>query len=194
MILLYIIYFYCDIKICFSARTKCTVVSHPHFSSLLLFQVLHDHIAYRFEVLEVIGKGSFGQVLKCLDHKNNELVAIKIIRNKKRYEKWQENVIWFIFFFLFVINSLKNQKRSWNLYLKKRKKKKHFLSSYTSCFKIASEVKLYSSRPLSLDLPSHRCQMDIKPPLNSFQTKFGLYLNYLVSTISLIFHPPVHYF
>ncbi|XP_025765063.1 dual specificity tyrosine-phosphorylation-regulated kinase 4 isoform X3 [Oreochromis niloticus] len=48
-------------------------------------RVLHDHIAYRFEVLEVIGKGSFGQVLKCLDHKNNELVAIKIIRNKKRF-------------------------------------------------------------------------------------------------------------
>ncbi|KAF3854512.1 hypothetical protein F7725_022567 [Dissostichus mawsoni] len=36
-------------------------------------------------VLEVIGKGSFGQVLKCLDHKNNELVAIKMIRNKKRF-------------------------------------------------------------------------------------------------------------
>lgn len=51
---------------------------------LLFVQVLHDHIAYRFEVLEVIGKGSFGQVLKCLDHKNNELVAIKMIRNKKR--------------------------------------------------------------------------------------------------------------
>lgn len=51
------------------------------------FQVLHDHIAYRFEVLEVIGKGSFGQVLKCLDHKNNELVAIKMIRNKKRYSQ-----------------------------------------------------------------------------------------------------------
>lgn len=51
---------------------------------LSLFQVLHDHIGYRFEVLEVIGKGSFGQVLKCLDHKTNELVAIKMIRNKKR--------------------------------------------------------------------------------------------------------------
>lgn len=50
-------------------------------------QVLHDHIAYRYEVLEVIGKGSFGQVLKCLDHKTNEMVAIKIIRNKKRYLK-----------------------------------------------------------------------------------------------------------
>ncbi|KAM4618667.1 dual specificity tyrosine-phosphorylation-regulated kinase 4 [Polymixia lowei] len=48
-------------------------------------RVLHDHIAYRFEVLEVIGKGSFGQVLKCLDHKTNEMVAIKMIRNKKRF-------------------------------------------------------------------------------------------------------------
>ncbi|XP_015208600.2 dual specificity tyrosine-phosphorylation-regulated kinase 4 isoform X1 [Lepisosteus oculatus] len=48
-------------------------------------KVLHDHIAYRFEVLEVIGKGSFGQVLKCLDHKTKELVAVKIIRNKKRF-------------------------------------------------------------------------------------------------------------
>ncbi|KFO20233.1 Dual specificity tyrosine-phosphorylation-regulated kinase 4 [Fukomys damarensis] len=48
-------------------------------------EVLHDHIAYRYEVLEMIGKGSFGQVAKCLDHKNNELVALKIIRNKKRF-------------------------------------------------------------------------------------------------------------
>uniref|UniRef100_A0A673W371 dual-specificity kinase n=1 Tax=Salmo trutta TaxID=8032 RepID=A0A673W371_SALTR len=48
-------------------------------------KVLHDHIGFRFEVLEVIGKGSFGQVLKCLDHKTQELVAIKVIRNKKRF-------------------------------------------------------------------------------------------------------------
>ncbi|KAM3850230.1 dual specificity tyrosine-phosphorylation-regulated kinase 4-like, partial [Diretmus argenteus] len=48
-------------------------------------RVLHDHIAFRFEVLEVIGKGSFGQVLKCMDHKTNEMVAIKMIRNKKRF-------------------------------------------------------------------------------------------------------------
>ncbi|XP_072519312.1 dual specificity tyrosine-phosphorylation-regulated kinase 4 isoform X2 [Salminus brasiliensis] len=57
-------------------------------------KVLHDHIAYRYEVLEVIGKGSFGQVLKCLDHKTNEMVAIKIIRNKKRanlYELIKKN-------------------------------------------------------------------------------------------------------
>ncbi|XP_037909911.1 dual specificity tyrosine-phosphorylation-regulated kinase 2 isoform X3 [Hermetia illucens] len=47
--------------------------------------VEHDHIAYRYEVLEVIGKGSFGQVIRALDHKTNQHVAIKIIRNKKRF-------------------------------------------------------------------------------------------------------------
>nr|XP_031300150.1 dual specificity tyrosine-phosphorylation-regulated kinase 4 [Camelus dromedarius] len=48
-------------------------------------KVLHDHIAYRYEVLEMIGKGSSGQVAKCLDHRHNEFVALKIIRNKKRF-------------------------------------------------------------------------------------------------------------
>ncbi|XP_025090002.1 dual specificity tyrosine-phosphorylation-regulated kinase 4-like isoform X2 [Pomacea canaliculata] len=48
-------------------------------------KVLHDHLAYRYEVLEVLGKGSFGQVVKCYDHKTDLLVAVKIIRNKKRF-------------------------------------------------------------------------------------------------------------
>ncbi|XP_067861455.1 dual specificity tyrosine-phosphorylation-regulated kinase 4 isoform X2 [Heptranchias perlo] len=52
-------------------------------------KVLHDHIAYRYEILEVIGKGSFGQVVKCMDHKANELVAIKMIRNKKRMNLYE---------------------------------------------------------------------------------------------------------
>ncbi|KAG0210102.1 hypothetical protein BGX33_005132 [Mortierella sp. NVP41] len=47
--------------------------------------VNHDHIAYRYEVLDMLGKGSFGQVAKCYDHKTGEYVAIKIIRNKKRF-------------------------------------------------------------------------------------------------------------
>ena len=34
--------------------------------------VLHDHIAYRYEILKIIGKGSFGQVnLKEILKKNN---------------------------------------------------------------------------------------------------------------------------
>ena len=47
--------------------------------------VLKDHIGYRFEVIEFLGKGSFGQALKCFDHKTKELVAVKLIRNKKRF-------------------------------------------------------------------------------------------------------------
>lgn len=52
---------------------------------LLILQIIHDHISYRYEILEVIGKGSFGQVVRALDYKTNKPVAIKIIRNKKRF-------------------------------------------------------------------------------------------------------------
>ena len=47
--------------------------------------VPHDHIRFRYEVFDVLGKGSFGQVLQCRDHKTGDMVAIKIIRNKKRF-------------------------------------------------------------------------------------------------------------
>lgn len=43
-----------------------------------------DHIAYRYQQLQVLGKGSFGSVLKCLDHKTGELVAIKMMKNKPK--------------------------------------------------------------------------------------------------------------
>jgi dual specificity tyrosine-phosphorylation-regulated kinase 2/3/4 len=48
--------------------------------------VVGDHLAYRFEVLSKLGSGSFGQAVKCFDHKLKQLVAIKVIRNKKRFE------------------------------------------------------------------------------------------------------------
>lgn len=47
--------------------------------------VNHDHLAYRYEVIDTLGKGSFGQVLQCRDHCTGDSVAIKIIRNKKRF-------------------------------------------------------------------------------------------------------------
>ena len=47
--------------------------------------IIGDHIAYRYEVLSVLGKGSFGQVLKVHDHKTQSQFALKIIRNKSRF-------------------------------------------------------------------------------------------------------------
>ena len=48
--------------------------------------VKRDHLNYRFEVLDFLGKGSFGQALKCMDHMTGEVVAVKIIKNKDRYK------------------------------------------------------------------------------------------------------------
>lgn len=47
----------------------------------------HDHVAYRYEVLKVIGKGSFGQVVKAYDHKTHMHVALKMVRNEKRFHR-----------------------------------------------------------------------------------------------------------
>ncbi|PGH08315.1 CMGC/DYRK/DYRK2 protein kinase [Helicocarpus griseus UAMH5409] len=49
--------------------------------------VIGDHLAYRYEIVDVLGKGSFGQVVRCVDHKTGALVAVKIIRNKKRFHQ-----------------------------------------------------------------------------------------------------------
>ncbi|KAK5136520.1 hypothetical protein LTR08_002864 [Meristemomyces frigidus] len=49
--------------------------------------VFGDHLAYRYEVVDLLGKGSFGQVVRCVDHKEGGVVAVKIIRNKKRFHQ-----------------------------------------------------------------------------------------------------------
>src|SRR6218665_233454 len=49
--------------------------------------VYHDHVAYRYEVLKITGKGSFGQVVKSFDHKERKYVALKVVRNEKRFHK-----------------------------------------------------------------------------------------------------------
>jgi len=46
--------------------------------------VKSDHIAYRFEILKGLGKGSFGDVVKTFDHKTKKHQAVKIIRNERR--------------------------------------------------------------------------------------------------------------
>lgn len=45
-----------------------------------------DHIAYRYEVIELLGEGSFGQVFKCIDYKlNRQPVAVKVVKNNEKY-------------------------------------------------------------------------------------------------------------
>lgn len=46
-----------------------------------------DQLDYRYEVLELLGKGSFGQVVSCIDHKLKSKLAVKVIRNKTRFHK-----------------------------------------------------------------------------------------------------------
>ena len=49
--------------------------------------ICRDHLAFRYEILETLGTGNFGQVVSCFDHKENKEIAIKVIRNSKIYRE-----------------------------------------------------------------------------------------------------------
>ncbi|CAH8522751.1 unnamed protein product [Heterobilharzia americana] len=49
--------------------------------------IQHDHIAYRYEILSLLGKGSFGQVVSAYDHMKGCKVALKIIRTEPRFTR-----------------------------------------------------------------------------------------------------------
>ena len=42
-----------------------------------------DHLAYRYELLELIGRGAYGLVYRCYDHRRKELVAVKVVRKQR---------------------------------------------------------------------------------------------------------------
>lgn len=46
-----------------------------------------DHISFRFEIKRQLGKGSFGIVFLCHDHKDKIDVALKVVRNKQKLKK-----------------------------------------------------------------------------------------------------------
>ena len=66
--------------------------------------VIGDHLAYRYEIKSILGIGAFGEVLKCLDHKINKQVAIKVNRNQPLYRE-AGNLESSIIDFLWNINS-----------------------------------------------------------------------------------------
>lgn len=48
---------------------------------------MHDQLNYRYEIVAPLGKGAFGETVKCFDHKDKEFVAIKIIKRKPQLIK-----------------------------------------------------------------------------------------------------------
>ncbi len=44
-----------------------------------------DHVAYQYEIIGALGKGSYGDVVAAFDHKRQKQVAIKILRNGAKY-------------------------------------------------------------------------------------------------------------
>ncbi|CAD8082677.1 unnamed protein product [Paramecium primaurelia] len=46
-----------------------------------------DHIRYQYEIISLIGQGSFGQVFQVFDHKTQRTLALKIIRNQEKLKK-----------------------------------------------------------------------------------------------------------
>jgi len=58
--------------------------------------IVDDHIHYRFQIISKLGKGSFGDVLLCKDHKRHYDVALKIIKSEDRYYESYLNEIEFL--------------------------------------------------------------------------------------------------
>lgn len=53
---------------------------------LVQHEVLYS-MTYQYEVLEFLGRGTFGQVVKCWKKGTNEIVAIKILKNHPSYAR-----------------------------------------------------------------------------------------------------------
>ena len=45
-----------------------------------------SHLNYRYEIIECVGKGSFGEAIKCYDHKNKDLVCVKMINSQQKFQ------------------------------------------------------------------------------------------------------------
>ena len=49
-----------------------------------LYVPLRKHIT-RYLILDILGQGTFGQVVKCQNMKTHEIVAVKVVKNKPAY-------------------------------------------------------------------------------------------------------------
>jgi serine/threonine protein kinase len=43
------------------------------------------NLSARYLILDILGQGTFGQVVKCQNMKTHEIVAVKVVKNKPAY-------------------------------------------------------------------------------------------------------------
>ncbi|ODM88327.1 Dual specificity tyrosine-phosphorylation-regulated kinase 2 [Orchesella cincta] len=55
--------------------------------------VPEDHLAYRYELVKPLGKGTTAQVFSAVDHKENRSVAIKVMKSQPRYHRQAKSEI-----------------------------------------------------------------------------------------------------
>ena len=62
-------------------------ISYPFMYLSVQHEVLYSPLSNQYEVLEFLGRGTFGQVAKCWKKGTNEIVAIKILKNHPSYAR-----------------------------------------------------------------------------------------------------------
>ena len=55
--------------------------------------IFKDHLMYRYEILAILGSGSFGTVVRVMDFKLNKEFAVKIVRNRPKFSESAEDEI-----------------------------------------------------------------------------------------------------
>ncbi|KAL5968254.1 Dual specificity tyrosine-phosphorylation-regulated kinase 3 [Taenia solium] len=69
----------------FAKRLSFRLNGRKNFKDTTYHEIPHDHIDYRYECIRSIGKGSFGNVLLVIDHKEGKECALKVVRRDIRF-------------------------------------------------------------------------------------------------------------
>ena len=43
--------------------------------------VPHDHLRYQYKIVQILGSGTFGNAVKCVDLRAGKAVVVKVVRN-----------------------------------------------------------------------------------------------------------------
>lgn len=85
------IYYLGNISIRELLYSKNKELDQKQMESSCINSEIGDHINYQYEIQEIVNIGTYGKMLKCLDHKNNLIVHIKVIKKIKEYF-YQSNI------------------------------------------------------------------------------------------------------